>query len=171
MVQQRFQHLKSKCKQQILNHKTVEKVVSPKIFKIHFFLFFTLIFRLWVMRLRQLVDAMKGFDYNLPLSTLKEQSANRRKKLSLFSTMESNDRKELRWYLRVLQVKPFWCTKQLCPCLRTQFHSWLALVLTHQKTDELGMWRKAAQTTQWDFNIQTLLRMGPATLTKKVLQI
>lgn len=45
------------------------------------------------MRLRQLVDAMKGFDYNLSLSTLKEQSANRRKKLSLFSTMESNDRK------------------------------------------------------------------------------
>lgn len=33
------------------------------------------------MRLRQLVDAMKGFDYNLSLSTLKEQSANRRKKI------------------------------------------------------------------------------------------
>lgn len=43
---------------------------------------------------------------------------------------------------------------------KTQFHSWLVLVSTHQKTDEPCTWGKGAQTTRWDFNIQTLLWMG-----------
>lgn len=45
------------------------------------------------MRLRQPVDAEKGFENNLLLSTLKEQTTDNRKKIHIFSIMESKDSK------------------------------------------------------------------------------
>lgn len=51
---------------------------------------------------------------------------------------------------------------------KTQFHPKSALVLTHEKTNELHPWTKAGQKAQQHCNTQMLLQMSPANLTRNL---